>query len=403
MTRPVLTCAAAVALVCGAADRTNAQLLPAYTDLRLKKMTYTNSGGERGATYFYYGRNGEIQNAVWTLADSSRYSCNFHVYDESGCEVQKYREFSDGLTSTETYGCDAAGRRISELFRRADGVTGTATYVRDPDGRLIEAVCDNFRGWFTGRIVYAYDKGRPAGATIFRGGGQAGKIAYAYDGAGHRVGETWDFGEHWSQTFTYAYEPRPAKLFGCSSPYVAMNAAYRVAAEEYDFNGEGGGPSHYTYDSGGRLVTKVFERSDGLKTTTTYRYDDVGNLVSSHRRYRDGQTANFQYEFDHARRLTRKTFRRSDGQEGHEIYEYDGVGRIATAEYDNMDFWLNGTIRFRYDAWGALARGRFEGRDGFDADIEFDTDGEGNVTKMHWIFSFGKTQTYLFRYEPVGG
>ena len=39
-----------------------------------------------------------------------------------------------------------------------------------------------------------------------------------------------------------------------SSPYVAMNAAYRVVKENYDFNNEGGGPSHYTYDDEGKLA-----------------------------------------------------------------------------------------------------------------------------------------------------
>jgi YD repeat-containing protein len=383
------------------APESGAQLLPDYPDVRLKNMPYRNSDGENAVTIFYYGRDGRRRNAVWKLADESRYSCNFHLYDSDGHEVEKYREFSDGLTSKERYEVDSAGRRTAEIFERSDGRRGTARFNWDND-LLTMAECDNHRGWLSGKIIYSYDEsGRRDGARIESDGKTTGTVSYKYDAVGHLVEEHWDFGNRWSQTFNYEYEPRPPKTFGFSSPYVSMNAAFRVIKERYDYNSEGGGPSSYFYDDEGKLIEKVYERADGLKTTTSYEYDQEGNLKSSHRKYIGGLTADFIYEHDEARRLTKRTCRRSDGASGYEQFIYDRVGRLHRAIYENMDFWLNGEIVFRYDGWGHIASGRFQSRDGNDADISFETDADGNVLKMHWKFGTGKTQTYFFEYEPI--
>lgn len=393
---------AATILCTTLAPESGAQLLPNYPDVRLKKMPYRNSGGEDAVTIFYYGRDGKLRNAVWMLADRSRYSCNFHLYDSNGYEVEKYREFSDGLTSTEKYEVDSDGRRTSELFERSDGRKGTAGFTWGNDGPLVETECDNHKGWFSGRILYSYDKaGRSRGASIERDGETIGTVKYSYDSAGHLVEEFWDLAGQWNQTFNYEYEPRPQKTFGFSSPYVAMNAAFRVVIERYDYSNEGGGPSFYTYDDQGKLVEKVYERADGLKTTTSYDYDQEGNLKSSHRKYIGGLTADFDYEHDDARRLTKRACHRSDGATGHEQYFYDRLGRLERAVYENMDFWLNGEINFEYDGWGQIASGRFDSRDGNHADITFKTDADGNVLKMHWMFETGKTQTYFFEYESI--
>jgi YD repeat-containing protein len=401
--RPNVYLATVTIVLCIAlAPKSYAQLLPSYPDVRLKNMPYKNSAGENAVTIFYYGRDGKLRSAVWKLADESRYSANFHLYDSDGNEVEKYREFSDGLTSTEKYEVDSGGRCTAEFFERSDGRKGTARFTWDDNGHLVLAELDNFRGWLSGRIAYSYDDtDRRDGASIERDGKNAGTVSYAYDSAGRLVEEHWDFGGQWSQTFNYEYEPRPQKTFGFSSPYVAMNAAFRVVNERYEYNNEGGGPSSYTYDDEGKLVEKVYERADGLKTITSYRYDQEGNLESSYRKYIGGLTADFDYEHDEARRLTKRTCRRSDGESGYEQYVYDRLGRLEKAVYNNMDFWLNGEIRFQYDGWGHIASGRFDSRDGNDADLTFETDAHGNVLKMHWMFETGKTQAYFFEYEPI--
>ena len=122
---------AAIAICTSLASESAAQLLPSYPDVRLKRMPYQNSRGENGITIFYYGRDGKLRNAVWTLVDRSRYSANFHLYDGKGYEVEKSREFSDGLTSTEKYDVDPNGRRTAEFFTRSDGRKGSARFTWD--------------------------------------------------------------------------------------------------------------------------------------------------------------------------------------------------------------------------------------------------------------------------------
>jgi len=174
-----------------------------------------------------------------------------------------------------------------------------------------------------------------------------------------------------------------------------------VKTEDYDFNNESGGPSHYKYDDEGKLTEKIFERTDGLKTVTSYQYDNRGNLTKSHRKYHNGDVANFTYTFDFLGRLTKRAFKHSSGGEGYEEYSYDRLGRLEKAIYKNMDSWLNGAITFTHDSWGRLSKGQFKGEDGFNADLAFTTDDHGNVLRMHWKFTFGKTQTYSFKYESI--
>jgi erythromycin esterase len=384
-----------------AGTNAHAQLLPQAKDARVARMKYSNSSGEEGLTIYHYRRDGILQTEVWMLSDHSRHSANFYQFDSSGFAVEKYREFSDGLTSTENFENDDTGRRLKETFSRSDGISGTAQFQWNDEGLLIATDCDKYKGWFSGRIDYRYEGEKLTGAAITRQEQVIGHIDYTYNHAGHLIREFWDFGGQWDQTFAYEYEPVPHRLFAASSPLMNRNTRFRVTSESYDFNQEKSGPSVYEYDSTGKLQNKIFTRDDGLTTETTYTFDQAGNLETSHRVYHDGQTADFSYTFDDALRMTGKKFRRSDGQEGFESYSYDHLGRLAKADFQNVDFWLNGTIEFSYDNWGYPEAGHFAGKDGYDAELAIETDANGNVLTVHWIFSFGKTQTYNFKYGPA--
>ncbi len=238
---------AAIVVCTTLASESIAQLLPDYPDFRLKRMPYRNCRGEDAVTIFYYGRDGKLRNAVWTLADRSRYSANFHLYDGDGYEMEKYREFSDGLTSTERYEVDLGGRRTAEFFTRSDGRKGSAHFTWDADDRLVVTECDNHKGWLSGRIAYSYDEtGKRDGASMERDGKTVGTVEYSYDSAGHVVEEVWDFDGQWTQAFSYEYEPCPRKIFGFSSPYVAMKSGYE----------------QYSYDRVGRLEKAVYDNMD---------------------------------------------------------------------------------------------------------------------------------------------
>jgi len=377
-----------------------AQFLPIATDVRVSRMGYVNSSGEKGVTVFHYRRDGVMNASTWMLEDLSRHSANYYVYDDAGRMAEKYREFSDGLTSSDTYEYDEEGRLLKESFLRSDGVGGYAEYSWNDEGMPVTAECNRFKGWFTGHISYEYENGRRVNARITRGGENIGNIDYNYDPAGHLLSETWDFNTQWSQTFSYTYEPVPGMVYSAASPVNMMNPAYRVIAEDYDYNAQGGGPSTYKYDKNGRLEKKIFERSDGLKTETKYVFNEKGNLVASHRVYQDGRSADFSYDYDAALRLTAKIFRLSTGQAGFERYSYDRLGRLYKAVYENMDLWLNGVITFEYDDWGHLESGRFVSADGGeDASLIFETDTYGNVLSIHWALDNGRTQTYTYIYQ----
>jgi hypothetical protein len=377
-------------------EGTAAELVPEF---RPVKLYYENSTGEIAITTYFYDINGTNYLAHWQLEDNSRSSINYHEHDSSGNQVRKYREFSDGLISDQHFFFDTEGRLIGEDFSRSDSIEGKTDYEYDEQGRCIAARCRGLNGWFHGDLIYFYDpEGIKTGAGIFREGDSIGFIEYSYDYFGNLVGEYWDFNGQWTQTFTYEYQQGAAKCFTSSNVFIRENKWFRVNHEEYTYNDETGGPSHYRYDSEGRLAVKEFIRSDGFSTRTTYQYDSTGMLRASLREYPDGDSANFHYWYSIERKLLVRTFERSNGDSGSETYRYDENGLLESGELNNFDNWLNGTLTFEYDGSGLLAGGKFVGKDGFDADLHFEYDLNQNLVAINWEFTFGGFQKYTYTY-----
>ena len=370
---------------------------------QLLKLHYENSGGEKGLTTFDYDEKGILDKAVWELDDGSRMSMNFYKHDSDGNLIEKYREFSDGLTSQQLYEYDDHANLIEETFQRSDGVSGTTTYEYDKSGRVVHADCDGLNGWFHGEIRYIYDEaGRKQKADILQKGKNTGTISYSYDDNDNLVKEYWDFSGKWSQTFVHEYEKCQTVLpefYTTSNAFVPGNPAYRIARESYDYANKTGGPSDYTYDINGKLVTKRFERSDGFSTETNYLYDHLGRLTKSYRKYSNGLCAVFTYKFNASGKLTERSFKRTDGAAGNESYDYDEKSKLIHADLENFDSWLTGTITFSYNENGMLSGGDYHGAKGSEAKINFEYDDVRNVTRINWDFSSGETQTYTFGYE----
>ena len=372
---------------------------------RLLKLHYENSNGEKGITTHFYNDFGVNNMARWELLDGTRYSDNYHTYDKNGNLVRKYREFSDSLTSNLIYKYENHGKLVSEFFTRSDGVNGEVHYSYDNNGKLIEADCKGLNGWFYGQISYEYnERGGKKRGIIRVKDKAAGTIEYKYDKQDNLSREYWDFPGSWNQTFKYEYEqfePNNQMAYTSSNVFIRNTFNYKIVSENYDYNSETGGPSIYEYGEDGKLERKIYKLSDDLKTETFFEYNEKGILIKSIRNYSDGLTGVFKYEFDGNRKLLNRYFERSDGVKGNERYEYDGKGVLIKALYDNFDTWLNGTIFFESDNKGILTSGTFKGNDGFDAKIKFMNDGNKNISKIHWDFSFGKTQTYSFEYEKI--
>lgn len=178
--------------------------------MRLKKMNYTNTQGELGFTTYFYDKNNRLERSVWELADGTRSSQNVHRYDDQGREIQKYREFSDSLTSSNDYEYDGESRLAVERFSRSDGRNGTTWYEYHPEtGHPTRMICEGLNGWFHGIVVFVTDStGRKLRADIFKDGEPYGSIEYGYNNAGLLVREHWALEQgEWTQTFTHEYEP----------------------------------------------------------------------------------------------------------------------------------------------------------------------------------------------------
>ncbi len=365
----------------------------------IHKLLYTNSQGEKGfTTYIYNGRETPCK-AIWELADGSRWSVNHHTFDERGHLVERSREFSDSVTSRQRFTYNQAGRLVHETFSRSDGVVGEVEYRYTGD-RCIKAICNGLNGWFFGEIIYHLnEEGERDSASLVMKGNRVGFIRYRLDETGRIDHEVWTFSSGFTQSFTYNYLEKGCTAYRSSNALLRTTCSKVVRQEQYDYNGQGGGPSYYEYDSQNRLLKKTFVRSDGLKTVTGYTYLDNGLLKESVRQYNDGKTGTFTYTYDRYRQLTRRDFLRSDGFTGSETYTYDRNGKMITARYVNFDGWLTGDLAFSHDRYDRIISASFTGENGISAGISFRYDEPGNLARIHWEFGNGTTQTYLFSYD----
>lgn len=360
---------------------------------------YDNATGEKGVTTYHYDADGVNTLAVWELLDGTRFSLNRYIYDSLGQLLHAHRGFSDGLQSDEAYTYDDEGRLIKETIVRSDGREGSAEYFFDKDGHPTDADLNNFKGWLTCRLIFTCDEnGLKKTAEIRDSEGElAGSVEYAHDSLGNLTREHWDFNGRWYQTFEYTYQTRavtpPDKytsanifLTGCERP---------VRSETYNFNGESGGPSHYTYDRNDMLTEKVFKRDDGLTTITKFLYDQQGRLLRSYRIYSGGEHGVFRYKYDEVDRLIERLFFKSDSTSGVEEYCYDNLGLLATGEITSFDGWLTGVLTFDF-VDGRLESADFAAENGNDAKITVEHHPDGCPWRVVWTFQSGHTQTYTF-------
>jgi hypothetical protein len=366
----------------------------------LFKLSYTNSSGERGFTTYIYNGKPHPYKAIWELKDGSRWSVNYHEFDGEGNMTRKYREFSDSITTLQEFYYNSDHKLARETFSRSDGVNGTVNYMYSED-RLSSADCMGLNGWFHGKIIYQYRPGekRPSSAVLQRDGKDIGNIKYRYNYSQLET-EIWTFSTGFSQTFTYSYTDTWNIHYKSSNVFIRDNYPWIISEENYDYSGQGGGPSYYRYGNRGKLLEKVFVRSDGLKTGTDYHYLDKGLLEKSVRHYSDGKTGTFTYIYDNNCNLVERNFRRSDGFVGNEKYHYDTNGKLISGEWVNFDGWLTGLLEFRHDRYDRPVSASFTNTEN-KAHIKFEYDFPGNLTGIYWEFDSGATQTYKFVYKTI--
>ena len=364
---------------------------------RLGKLHYTNSSGEKGESEFFYDAAGRVVSSTWKQLDGARSSRNIYVHDGKGRVTEKWRIFSEGRSSLEEFSWSPEGFLVRETYKRSDGRKGHANYTRAADGRILYVDCHGLSGWFRGGIVYSYDtSGRLSGGELRRQGKKLGEIQFEHDAEGRLNSETWAAGK-WTQTFTFEFHRKAEQTATWSSPFISEHSA-SILKEEYSWCGKAAGPSFYTYNARGLLVGKRFIRADGLTTETTYTYSPNGLLTRSIRSYSNGKTGTFTYKYKN-RLLVERIFRRSDGVTGRESYTWDHKGRLTGGEWENFDGWITGSLAITPGPDGRPRKAVFKGSDATpDATVTFNHDSRGNLTRIHWEFTDGKTQTYQFLY-----
>jgi len=339
---------------------------------------------------------------MWSLDNKRRSSVNLYGHDSKGNIVSAYREFSDGMTSTEVFIYDSFGNKTTEYFYRSDSVSGSASY-QYKDNQLSQAIYSNHKGLLNGLMKYEYnDNDQLIKAELTNDGKVVCKVIYSYDCDKNLSGEYWDFQGKWNQYFQYFYERKDINKTYYSSPFLSNTGRFRISKERYTFNDEKGGPSYYEYDREDLLKRKVFNRSDSVSTTTFYEYDDEKRLISSKRIYSDGSIARFTYTYNENDKLVLRVFYKADTLFGFESYQYHSDGGLNLAYYKNYDSWLSGTLVFHYKNPGKIEYAEFKGEDGFDARINFTYNEEKLVSEIKWDFSFGKFQKYNFEYGLKG-
>ena len=140
------------------------------------------------------------------------------------------------------------------------------------------------------------------------------------------------------------------------------------------------GTTTYTYDDAGNVIKRVYKEPD-ISSTTTYAYDSKGNItkrafkndVSGYRETEtfaysgglvskqtfksdDGSDTSFSYAYDSKGRLTKKTTVSADsGSKDYYIYSYDengNVSKIVTKD-DNS---VSNTTTYTYDSSNRLTK-----------------------------------------------
>jgi len=359
-------------------------------------LNYENTSGEKGISIFEYNGLQRMVKGRWQLLDTSRWSTNYYKNNEAGQLIEKYRIFSDKMTSSLKYEYDKSGRKSAEIFRRSDGVFGKSVFEYNEQGSPVRIVCNKYYGWFDGEIIYtAYSDNNPLTASIKRDEKELGTIQFSYTVDGQIKAEKW-ITPNWSQTFSWECAKLPASCTS-SNVFISENSRFRLSGENYTFNGENGGPSRFSYSNNRMLNEKIFVRSDGVETHTRFFYDEKGILQKSIRDYNNGDSLVFTYEYNSDRKLKERTGLHSNGEKSTEKYYYNNE-QLTKAEWTNFDFWLSGSIEFSHSETGQITSGIFKGEK-FDAQLKFTYNEFGNLSKIRWDFSFGKYQEYTFKYD----
>ncbi|GAA3589342.1 hypothetical protein GCM10022198_11510 [Klugiella xanthotipulae] len=327
-------------------------------------------------------------------------------------ETDKVDSVTDPLERVTTATYDAAGRQLSQTD--ADGHTTSWTYdaggrqdTVSIDGRLVSTVSRDVtrrRVAFTDHtrandqpVEHMLEYNR-RGQLIRRTRGDA-EMRWEYDADGRRVA----FTDHTGTQTSYSHDAA-GRVTSVANPQVgeaffAYDAAGRPTrsragdlAQTWEYT-DGWLTTHTRTGADGADVTLIGRDNTGRVTsvthdaTTTYHYDDAGQLVET---TTDNGTARASWTYDAGGRLL--TERGVEGTERH--YTYDAAGQLLSV--------TNGKTTSTYSYDGSGRRTRETRTDGSGCDYAWDprgyltritaTDNTGSTASLHdlWVDATGE-------------
>lgn len=276
-----------------------------------------------------------------------------------------------GVTLTFTY--DAAGNRTSV----ADSTGGTQTSTFDLADRLTSRTLDAPTGDDV-RVDYTYTaRDEVATATRYSdltGTTQEGVSRYTYDAGGrltdleHRTGPGAG-----TLIADYAYQ------YDLDGRLTQKTENSTTTTYGYDDIGQltSVGSAAYSYDATGNRTMSGYVTGDGNRMTSdgtwTYTYDLDGNLTG---KSKSGES--WAYAYDLNGQMTSADHPVGGSAAGRVEYAYDAFGnRVERKEYNGSSV-LTADAEYVLDGWDTAKPGGSVGTEAFDAVL--DLDGSGNVT-----------------------
>jgi RHS repeat-associated protein len=310
-----------------------------YDNLSRRTAEVDQAGKRTQYGYDTLGRLAQVTDAIGKV---TRYA-----YNEIGQQIGQI----DALNRVTSYEYDQLGRRVKRTLPQGQ----IENYVYNNVGSLTNRV--DFNGKTT---TYLYDTLNRLTQKIPDASFNAPTVTYTYTPTGHRASMT-----DASGATAYTYNSRDW-LTSKATPEGTLNYTYDVAGNLATLrtNHTNGASMDYAYDTLNRLSTA---HDNTINGSTTYAYDDVGNLQSF--AYPNGTSHT--YTYDNLNRLTNLTGKAANttiaqyaytlGASGNRIGVAELSGRHATYGYDDLYRLVgetisgvaqSGTISYIYDAVG---------------------------------------------------
>jgi len=304
-------------------------------------VTVTNPLGKE-TTYTYTVINGlrKIENIDQAASTNTPAASMAYMYTSSGY-VASVTDWEGHVT---TYEYDEDGLETSRTEAVGTSEERTVTTTWDVTRRLPDVIAEDGK-----TTDYDYDSdGRTASVTVTdTNTSETRTTTYTYyanstDGSGNTIvgrlkeidGPRTDISD--KTTFDYDSSFRLIKTTDALGHFTETTS-FDSADRPLITKDENGIETHMTYDTLGRLVTVIRAYGTSLAATTTFTYDDVGNLTQIE--FPNGVSVT--YTYDDANRLTGM----EDDLGNAAIYTLDDAGNVVTEERKDP----SSTLKFVHD------------------------------------------------------